>query len=86
MSFAKIAARSAALSGALVALSAHYAAAAPALATTNVNLRQGPGTTYTVVLTIPGGSTVDGRTASSPWKDARVERLRVVRIGVWNPW
>ena len=67
MSFAKIAARSAALSGALVALSAHYAAAAPALATTNVNLRQGPGTTYTVVLTIPGGSTVDVAGCSGEW-------------------
>src|SRR5271169_928120 len=44
---------------ALLALSVHYAAAAPALATNNVNMRQGPGTNYPVVTTIPGGSNVE---------------------------
>src|SRR5580704_328460 len=43
----------------LLALSAASATAAPALAVNNVNLRQGPGTTYTVIMTIPGGSNVD---------------------------
>jgi hypothetical protein len=42
-----------------VVLSAHNAAAAPALATKNVNLRQGPGTNYPIITTIPGGSNVD---------------------------
>jgi Bacterial SH3 domain len=67
MNLAKTAACSAVLSGALLTLSAQYAAAAPALATTNVNLRQGPGTTYTVILTIPGGSTVDVGGCSGQW-------------------
>jgi hypothetical protein len=67
MSFARIAACSAAISGALLTLSAQYAAAAPALATTNVNLRQGPGTTYNVITTIPGGSTVDVGGCSGQW-------------------
>ena len=44
---------------ALVALSAHGAQATPALATNNVNLRQGPGTNYPLIATIPGGSTVE---------------------------
>jgi hypothetical protein len=57
----------AALSGAIVAISAQCAAAAPALATTNVNLRQGPGTTYTVITTIPGGSTVNVTGCSGEW-------------------
>lgn len=43
----------------LVTLSAHSAAAAPALATKNVNLRQGPGTNFPIITTIPGGSNVD---------------------------
>ena len=51
----------------LLALSAASAAAAPALAVNNVNLRQGPGTTYTVILTIPGGSNVDVTGCSGQW-------------------
>ena len=51
----------------LLALSAAGAAAAPALATNNVNLRQGPGTTYTVIMTIPGGSNVDVSGCSGQW-------------------
>jgi hypothetical protein len=53
--------------GVLLALSAVSAAAAPALAVNNVNLRQGPGTTYTVILTIPGGSNVDVSGCSGQW-------------------
>ena len=45
----------------LMALAAHSAAAAPALATKNVNLRQGPGTNFPIITTIPGGSIVNGR-------------------------
>jgi hypothetical protein len=67
MSFGRIAAGMAALCGALLALPAQHAAAAPALATTNVNLRQGPGTTFTVITTIPGGSTVDVAGCSGEW-------------------
>ena len=53
--------------GLLLALSAVGAAAAPALAVNNVNLRQGPGTTYTVIMTIPGGSNVDVSGCSGQW-------------------
>src|SRR5579864_5887613 len=63
MTFGKIAASA----GVLLALSAASAAAAPALAVNNVNLRQGPGTTYVVIMTIPGGSNVDVTTCSGQW-------------------
>ena len=63
MTFGKIVASA----GVLLALSAASAAAAPALATNNVNLRQGPGTTYTVIMTIPGGSNVDVSGCSGQW-------------------
>jgi len=51
----------------LLALSAAGASAAPALAINNVNLRQGPGTTYTIIMTIPGGSNVDVSGCSGQW-------------------
>jgi Bacterial SH3 domain len=63
MAFGKIAASA----GVLLALSATGAAAAPALAVNNVNLRQGPGTTYAVIMTIPGGSNVDVSGCSGQW-------------------
>jgi hypothetical protein len=63
MTFGKIAASAAML----LALSAASALAAPALAVNNVNLRQGPGTTYTIIMTIPGGSNVDVGGCSGQW-------------------
>src|ERR1700684_4347845 len=63
MTFGKITASA----GMLLALSAASAAAAPALAINNVNLRQGPGTTYTVIMTIPGGSNVDVSGCNGQW-------------------
>jgi hypothetical protein len=63
MSFVKIGA-SAAL---LLTLSVVDATAAPALAVNNVNLRQGPGTTYVVITTIPGGSNVDVSGCDAGW-------------------
>jgi len=63
MTFGKIAASA----GMLLTLSAAGATAAPALAINNVNLRQGPGTTYTVIMTIPGGSNVDVSGCSGQW-------------------
>ena len=59
--------KTAASAGMVLALSAVSAAAATALAVNNVNLRQGPGTTYTVILTIPGGSNVDVSGCSGQW-------------------
>ena len=52
---------------ALMALSASCAQAAPALATNNVNMRQGPGTNYPVITTIPGGSTVEVSGCQGEW-------------------
>ena len=52
---------------ALMALSAPCAQAAPALATNNVNMRQGPGTNYPVITTIPGGSTVEVSGCQGEW-------------------
>jgi len=63
MSLGKIAASA----GLLLALSAASAVAAPALAVNNVNLRQGPGTNYAVILTIPGGSNVDVGSCGGEW-------------------
>jgi hypothetical protein len=70
MSFGKIAAFSAILSGTVVALSAHHAAAAPAVTGTNVNLRQGPGTTYTVITLIPAGAPVEISGCNAGWCQA----------------
>jgi Bacterial SH3 domain len=39
----------------------------PAVVNTTVNLRQGPGTTYTVISKIPGGSPVDVSGCTSGW-------------------
>ncbi len=63
MSFMRLAAGTAML----VALSAGCASAEPALATANVNVRQGPGTTYQIITTIPGGSTVNVDGCSGQW-------------------
>src|SRR5271154_1511115 len=63
MNFARIATWAAAL----MVLSAQCAEAAPALATNNVNMRQGPGTDFPVITTIPGGSTVDITGCRGEW-------------------
>ncbi len=63
MNLAQIAAGSAAL----MALSVHCAAAAPALAVHDVNMRQGPGTEFPVVTTIPGGSNVEVNNCYGQW-------------------
>jgi uncharacterized protein YraI len=46
---------SAGLAAALLAGSVDLASAAPARVNSNTNLRQGPGTSFTVVTTVPGG-------------------------------
>lgn len=43
------------------------AGAPPAFAATNVNLRQGPGTTYTIIATIPVGSRLGLGGCSGQW-------------------
>ena len=57
----------AACAAALMVLSAQGAHAAPALATNNVNLRQGPGTNFPVITTIPGGSQVEISGCQGQW-------------------
>ena len=43
------------------------AAAAPATVGTNTNLRQGPGTNFGVIMTVPGGSVVDVIRCGGEW-------------------
>ena len=57
----------ASLGAALMALSVQCAAAAPALAVHDVNIRQGPGTNYPIVTTIPGGSNVEVLNCYGEW-------------------
>jgi len=56
-----------ALAASSLALSAPRAEATPALVSTNVNLRQGPGTTYPILGAIPGGTSVDIAGCSGEW-------------------
>jgi hypothetical protein len=63
MNFTQIAAAAAFVT----ALSAESALAGPALATKDVNLRQGPGTTYPIITTIPGGSNVEVAECRGEW-------------------
>jgi len=56
-----------------LALAAQGALAAPALTTGNVNLRQGPGTSFPVITLIPAGSQVEvafcrGQWCSETWQ------------------
>ena len=58
--------------GALCAVSAdrrvgRTAAAAPATVGTNTNLRQGPGTNFGVIMTVPGGSVVEVIRCGGEW-------------------
>jgi len=59
------------LVAASLALSAERAAADPALATSDVNLRSGPGTQYPLVGRIPGGSTVEAVNCNAGWCEAQ---------------
>jgi Bacterial SH3 domain len=59
--------RIAAVAAASLALSASYARALPALAAGDVKVRQGPGTNYRIVGTIPGGSTVEVSGCRGRW-------------------
>lgn len=52
---------------ALTALSAGLANAAPATVASNTNLRQGPGTSFAVIMTVPGGSVVDVIRCGGEW-------------------
>jgi uncharacterized protein YraI len=51
----------------LLALSADWVSAAPALVHSNTNLRQGPGTNFGVIATVPGGSVVQISGCAAEW-------------------
>jgi uncharacterized protein YraI len=53
--------------GSALLLSAGAAAAAPAVVSTDLNMRSGPGTQYGVITTIPGGATVDVDGCTGSW-------------------
>jgi uncharacterized protein YraI len=57
--------------GLLLTASADLAAAEPALAIANVNMRQGPGTNFGIITTIPGGSNVDVAACVGEWCTVR---------------
>jgi SH3-like domain-containing protein len=52
---------------AALAITASLANAAPATVGTNTNLRQGPGTNFGVVMTVPGGSVVEVIRCGGEW-------------------
>src|SRR5665213_1323957 len=56
-----------ALAAGLLLGSAGVAAAAPAVVTSDLNMRSGPGTNYGVVDVLPGGSTVDVLSCGGSW-------------------
>ena len=60
-------ARGALCAVAITAMSASLADAAPATVATNTNLRQGPGTGFGVIMTVPGGSVVEVIRCGGEW-------------------
>jgi len=59
------------IAGLLVALSAEAAAAAPTRVLSNTNLRQGPGTNFGVLATVPGGNVVEITNCAAQWCTAQ---------------
>ena len=57
---------------ALTGLFAAAANAAPATVGTNTNLRQGPGTSFGVIMTVPAGSVVDVIRCGGEWCNVMV--------------
>lgn len=60
-------ARSAIAAAALIATSAGWANASPATVGINTNLRQGPGTNFGVIMTVPAGGVVDVIRCGGAW-------------------
>jgi len=54
-------------SAVLLAMSVNLASASPARLHSNTNLRQGPGTNYTVITTVPAGSIVEVSQCAAEW-------------------
>jgi uncharacterized protein YraI len=55
------------LAAVLFALSVDLASAGPARVYSNTNLRQGPGTNYAVIATVPGGGIVEVSQCAAEW-------------------
>ncbi len=55
------------LAAGFLVLASAAVSAAPAVVITNLNLRQGPGTNFGIITTIPGGATVNVVTCSGEW-------------------
>jgi hypothetical protein len=74
---------------ALMALVAGSANAAPATVGTNTNLRQGPGTNFGVIMTVPGGSVVDVIRCGGEWcnvmADGRPGYMIARNLGLGGP-
>jgi|HubBroStandDraft_1064217.scaffolds.fasta_scaffold70539_1 hypothetical protein len=82
--------RIAAGAAALIALSASYAHALPALAAGDVKVRQGPGTNYRIVGIIPRGATVEvsgcrGRWCAIAWQGGNGYATAVSFVGAGAP-
>jgi uncharacterized protein YraI len=60
-------ARGAIGAAAMLAMSAGWAHAAPATVGINTNLRQGPGTNFGVIMTVPAGAVVDVIRCGGAW-------------------
>jgi Bacterial SH3 domain len=82
-------ARGALCAVALTAVSASFANAAPATVGTNTNLRQGPGTGFGVIMTVPGGSVVEVIRCGGEWcnvmADGRPGYMIARNLGLGGP-
>jgi uncharacterized protein YraI len=82
-------ARGAMFAAAVTAVSAGLATAAPATVASNTNLRQGPGTNFGVIMTVPGGSVVDVIRCGGEWcnvmADGRPGYMIARNLGMGGP-
>lgn len=74
---------------ALAAMSAGLASAAPATVASNTNLREGPGTNFGVIMTVPGGSVVEVIRCGGEWcnvmADGRPGYMIARNLGMGGP-
>ena len=74
---------------ALTVMSAGLANAAPATVANNTNLREGPGTNFGVIMTVPGGSVVEVIRCGGEWcnvmADGRPGYMIARNLGMGGP-
>jgi uncharacterized protein YraI len=82
-------ARGALCAVALAVMSAGLANAAPATVANNTNLREGPGTNFGVIMTVPGGSVVEVIRCGGEWcnvmADGRPGYMIARNLGMGGP-